>query len=111
MRFLTLLILCGGCTVAEQYKNGRLVSRSLGVGVVRESSCLNGGERSKIKVVGLSISKREAVLGYRTSDLICLPFDSCGTVFFVDSDDQVAAIQELFPDLASACLIRNDLPK
>jgi hypothetical protein len=107
VRILSLLILCCGCSVAEHYEDGRLVSRSVGFGVVLEAPCLKGGERNRMKIFGLSISDREAVLGYLASDRICLPLGSCGTIFFVNTDGQISAINQLFPDLPSACIIRN----
>lgn len=107
-------LLCCSCAITEHYEDDKLVSRTVGIGVMQEGSCdgdggdgNNGGgsERTKTATFGISVGAREAVLGYRNTERICLPLESCGAVFLVDSAAEMAAIRRRFPDLAADCLI------
>ncbi|MEM1299611.1 MAG: hypothetical protein AAGH68_10065 [Pseudomonadota bacterium] len=107
MRKLAIAALLGGCTVADRYEDGALVERSLSVGVVQSAPCTSVGERRKSTTLGLSMDGSQTVLGYSTLDRICLPLETCGTLFFVESKDQVAAISRVMPGLPDACILRS----
>lgn len=105
-----MTLLCCSCAITEQYDGGRLVSRTVGIGVMHDASCLTGGERSVTEGFGLSLGRHDTVLGYRSADRICLPLENCGAIFFVESEVQAAAIHRRLPDLAARCVIVETPP-
>lgn len=105
-----MTLLCCSCSVTEQYDEGHLVSRTVGIGIMHDASCLTGGERSVTEGFGLSFGRNDTVLGYRSADRICLPLESCGAIFFVESDVQAATIHRRFPDLPAPCVIVETPP-
>lgn len=93
--------------MTERFENGRLTERRFGFATEAPAPCASAGARMQITTLGLDLSQGQALLGYRSADLLCLPLAACGAIFFVSSDARLDELQTRFPDIDSACLVHD----
>ena len=107
LALMLCVALVTGCTVTERFEEGVRVSRSMIFGTPSLDGCPPGGARDRITNIGVALDKGDMVIGYRRTDRTCLPTSTCAAIFFVAGTEQAAVLRDLFPNLASACVIEE----
>lgn len=103
--FLALAL--GNCTVVETIQDGNVTSRAIGVGLAEFPDCRTEGQLVRVMNLGGTVARNEIQVGFNTSETICLPVTSCAAIFYVRSDQQVAAIRRHFASLSTDCIIKE----
>lgn len=98
----------GSCTVEEHYRNGELVGRTIGIGIVSATSCQSDAEVFDSRSYGATVSDRGLAVGYSSTSITCLPPDDCRTLFFVRSQSDVTQLKDLIGDLEDICIERRN---
>ena len=98
----------GGCVVQNQYRDGHLVSRSVGIGVARIPDC--DPKHSSLvttSALGAGVGQNGLMLGAVQATRTCIPLE-CKAVFWVDNPAIVDEVKKLVGADESMCVVRGE---
>ncbi|MEM6662721.1 MAG: hypothetical protein AAF666_11155 [Pseudomonadota bacterium] len=99
------VVLCQtGCTYSEVVANGEVTHRGFHLGLSSAFECSGDLQRVRTTMLGAAFGFETLHMGYRSSDVFCLPVDGCGAVFFVNDASEASAIRQAVQDLETVCI-------
>jgi hypothetical protein len=93
-----------GCVAQSHYRDGRLVSRTIGFGVARLPDCDPATSTVVVtSALGAGIGRSGLMLGAMQAERACIPLE-CKAVFWVENPSIVEEVRALIGDDEHMCV-------